>query len=84
MNTTSCLVAGESPPTRPHVAPAEPADSYTLRHRHRPWVAHQKLVVVSFLGDSAVILLALMLAYVIRFETGMREVGVVDPAIGIS
>jgi len=47
-------------------------------------VAHQKLVVVSFLGDSAVILLALMLAYVIRFETGMREVGVVDPAIGIS
>ena len=85
MNSTSRLVAGESPPARPHVAPASttPAESFTLRHRHRPWVAHQKLVAVSFLGDAAVVLVSMMLAYVIRFETGLREVGVVDPIVNI-
>ena len=86
MNSTSRLVAGESPPARPHVAPAstEAQESFTLRHRHRPWVAHQKLVAASFLGDSAVVLMAMMLAYVIRFETGLREIGVVDPLVNVS
>lgn len=86
MNSTPRLIAGESPPARPHVAPATPEapESYTLRHRHRPWVAHQKLVAASFLGDAAVVLIALMLAYVIRFETGMREVGVMDAGISVA
>ncbi len=86
MNSTSRLVAGESPPARPSVAtaPAAPAESYTLRHRHRPWVAHQKLVIASFLGDSAVVLIALMLAYVIRFQTGLREIGIMDAGISVS
>ena len=65
----------------PKPPPAEFTETYTLRHRHRPWVAHQKLVIFSFLGDSAVVLMSLMLAYVIRFETGMREVGVIDSVI---
>lgn len=60
------------------------SESFTLRHRHRPWVAHQKLVIVSFLGDAVVILFALMLAYVIRFETGLRCFGVTDTGICVS
>ena len=75
--------AGECPPARTHAAPSEISDSYTLRHRHRPWVAHQKLVIASFLGDAAVVFLTLMLAYVIRFETGIREVGVADELINL-
>ena len=84
MNPTSRLAVGESPPARPCVAPTDPPESFTLRHRHRPWVAHQKLVAVSFIGDVAVVLLALVLAYMIRFETGLREIGVADSAISVS
>jgi exopolysaccharide biosynthesis polyprenyl glycosylphosphotransferase len=47
-------------------------------------VAHQKLVVVSFSGDAIVVLFALMLAYVIRFETGLRGLGVADTGICLS
>ena len=87
LNLTSPLVEGESLRTRPLVvaamAPTEPSETYTLRHRHRPWVANQKLVAASFLGDTAVVLLAMVLAYLIRFETGMREVGVVDPVVNV-
>jgi exopolysaccharide biosynthesis polyprenyl glycosylphosphotransferase len=75
---------GEPTPARPSVAPTEPPESFTLRHRHRPWVAHQKLVAASFLGDALVVSLTLMLAYLIRFETGLREVGVVDSGISVS
>ena len=78
MTPTSRLVAGESPPARPTVAPVHPPEAFTLRHRNRPWVAHQRLVVATFLGDAVIVLMALMLAYVFRFETGLREVGVVD------
>ncbi|MFT3990476.1 MAG: sugar transferase [Luteolibacter sp.] len=46
-------------------------------------MAHQKLVAVSFLGDLAVVLLSLMLAYVARFETGLRDLGVHDPVVGV-
>lgn len=84
MNPTSRLVAGESPPARPSVTPTDSSESFTLRHRHRPWVAHQKLVAVSFLGDSSVVLLSLMLAYVVRFETSLRDVGVMDSAISVT
>ncbi|HVJ45326.1 MAG TPA: sugar transferase, partial [Luteolibacter sp.] len=49
---------------------------YSLRHRHRPWVSNQRLIAVSFLGDAVVVCLALIVAYVIRFETGIREFGV--------
>ena len=83
MPPTTRTAAGESPPTRPSSAPAELTEAYSLRHRHRPWVAHQKLVAVSFLGDSTVVLVALMLAYLIRFETGIREVGVTDSVIDL-
>ncbi len=84
MNPRSRLAVGESPPARPCVAPTDPPESFTLRHRHRPWVAHQKLVAVSFIGDAAVVLLVLVLAYMIRFETGLREIGVADSAISVS
>jgi len=57
--------------------------TYTLRHRHRPWVANQKLVAVSFLGDALVVVLSLIVAFIIRFETGMRDVGVLDPVINV-
>ncbi len=83
MTPTTRSRAGECPPARTCFAPPEVPDSYTLRHRHRPWVAHQKLVVASFLGDSAVVFLTLMLAYVLRFETGIREVGVVDGMVNL-
>lgn len=83
MPPTTRTAAGESPPARPVSAPAELTESYSLRHRHRPWVAHQKLVAVSFLGDSTVVLVALMLAYLVRFETGIREVGVTDSVIDL-
>jgi exopolysaccharide biosynthesis polyprenyl glycosylphosphotransferase len=83
MNHTPRLVVGESPPARAYINTVDRKDTYTLRHRHRPWVAHQKLVAVSFLGDSAVVLLSLMLAYVIRFETGLRGMGIEDSVINI-
>lgn len=84
MNATSRLAADESTPARPVASPVDIPESFTLRHRHRPWVAHQKLVAVSFVGDTAVVLLSLMLAYVIRFQTGIREVGVVDTGISVA
>jgi FlaA1/EpsC-like NDP-sugar epimerase len=83
MKHTTRLVAGESPPARAETDSAEFTESYSLRHRHRPWVAHQKLVAVSFLGDAAIVLISLMVAYLIRFETGVREVGVVDSVINL-
>ena len=81
MNSTSRTNAGESPAARSCVSPTDSADSFQLRHRHRPWVAHQKLVAISFAGDVGVVLLALLLAYLVRFETGIREVGVMDFAV---
>ena len=55
-----------------------PADTerYTLRQRRRPWLAHQKLVAISFLGDAAMVVIGLLAAYAMRFETSLREVGV--------
>jgi exopolysaccharide biosynthesis polyprenyl glycosylphosphotransferase len=83
MHPPTRLKAGECPPARIRTAPAEATDSYTLRHRHRPWVAHQKLVAASFVGDSAVVFVALMLAYLVRFETGLRDIGVEDASINL-
>jgi exopolysaccharide biosynthesis polyprenyl glycosylphosphotransferase len=57
--------------------------SYELRHRHRPWVAHQKLVAISFFGDAAVVFVAMMLAYVIRFESNLQHIGVDDPEVSL-
>ena len=57
--------------------------SYELRHRHRPWVAHQKLIAVSFLGDAAVVFIAMIAAYLLRFESHLQHVGVDDPAIDL-
>jgi exopolysaccharide biosynthesis polyprenyl glycosylphosphotransferase len=82
MNHVHRVDMGESPPA-PHVAPVESGCDYSLRQRHRPWVVHQKLVALSLLGDSAVVLSCLLLAFLIRFETGIREFGVSDPAVGI-
>ncbi len=83
MNTQTRMAAGESPPARTCTPLPETSDRYSLRHRHRPWVAHQKLVAASFLGDAAVVFLSLMVAYLIRFETGIRKVGVVDEVIDL-
>ncbi len=68
----------DAAPARPPASLPEVPESFTLRHRQRPWVAHQRLVALCFMSDSAVVLTAMVLAYVIRFETGMREFGVTD------
>lgn len=81
MHPSTRLNAGECPPARARTAFPETRDSYSLRHRHLPWVVHQKLVIASFLGDAAVVFLSLMIAYLVRFETGIREVGVMDEVI---
>lgn len=83
MNPPNRVVVGEPPLARPTPVTADSSESFALRHRHRTWVAHQKLVAASFVGDLAVVLLSLMVAYVIRFETGFRELGVIDPLIEV-
>ncbi len=80
-----------APPARNPDKPAplacaveKPVDSpvtYSLRHRHRPWVVHQKLVAASFLGDAAMVFAAMMLAYVLRFESSLRGIGVGHPGM---
>ncbi len=73
-----------SPPASSSADPnAVSARSYELRHRHRPWVAHQKLVAVSFLGDAAVVFIAMIAAYLLRFESHLQHLGVDDPAIDL-
>ena len=59
----------------------ENPQTFSLRHRHRPWVAHQKLVAVSFLGDAAVVFFAMLVAYLLRFESKLQYIGVDDPEI---
>jgi len=81
MNPSTRLAADESPPARATAVTDASSESFTLRHRHRPWVVHQRLVAMSFIGDAAVVLLTMVLAYVLRFETGMREWGIEDPVV---
>ncbi|MCH7226400.1 exopolysaccharide biosynthesis polyprenyl glycosylphosphotransferase [Haloferula sp. A504] len=75
-------------PPRDDAAPAScppiqpPAEAtYSLRHRHRSWVAHQKLVALSFLGDAAIVLFAMLAAYLVRFESHLAGIGVGDETI---
>jgi exopolysaccharide biosynthesis polyprenyl glycosylphosphotransferase len=82
--------APEANPPAPAKSPAPPSPvpesvppAYSLRHRHRPWVAHQKLVAISFIGDAAVIFIAMLLAYLLRFESKLQAFGVDDPAINL-
>ncbi|BCX47073.1 phosphate galactose phosphotransferase/exopolysaccharide biosynthesis polyprenylglycosyl phosphotransferase [Haloferula helveola] len=44
-------------------------------------MAHQKLVALSFLGDAAVVMMALLTAYLLRFETGLAQVGVTNASM---
>jgi len=46
-------------------------------------VLHQKLVIASFLGDAVVVFVSLMAAYLVRFETVLRGIGVEDPTISL-
>ncbi|QJE94717.1 sugar transferase [Luteolibacter luteus] len=46
-------------------------------------MAHQKLVAVSFLGDAAVVFIAMILAYLLRFESDLQHMGIDDPAIDL-
>ena len=46
-------------------------------------MAHQKLVAISFLGDTCMVFLAMLVAYILRFETSFRHVGVVDPGVDL-
>jgi len=68
-------------PTANPTATDDAPRSYELRHRHRPWVAHQKLVAVSFLGDAAVVFISMLLAYLLRFESNFQYIGIDDPEI---
>jgi len=72
-------------PTADRCSAPDPESSgiFSLRHRHRPWVAHQKLVALSLFGDAAVVLVAMLAAYLLRFETGLRQFGVIDPTIDL-
>ncbi|MES2475366.1 MAG: sugar transferase [Verrucomicrobiota bacterium] len=77
--TPPVAVEEARPPAVSSPAPKiESPEAFPLRHRRRPWVAHQNLVALSFAGDAAVVMLSLMIAYVVRFQTGLREVGVMD------
>ncbi|WP_367871991.1 sugar transferase [Luteolibacter sp. Populi] len=76
-------VESSAPKTLTADPPDESPANFELRHRHRPWVAHQKLVVTSFVGDAAVIFAAMMLAYILRFESSLQSFGVDDPAISL-
>ncbi|MDB6080565.1 MAG: exopolysaccharide biosynthesis polyprenyl glycosylphosphotransferase, partial [Akkermansiaceae bacterium] len=72
-----------APAGDPPQPPAETSAVYSLRHRHRPWVAHQKLIAISFLGDAAVVFLAMVIAYVLRFETSLKELGISHPGLEV-
>lgn len=78
MNQSPQIEAADASPSRPPHLDTTISRPYSLRHRRRPWVAHQKLVALSFFGDAAVVFMSLLVAYLLRFETGLREVGVVD------
>lgn len=82
MIPTPRLKSFEPESARASSPPAE-TTSYSLRHRHRPWVANQRLVAASFLGDAVVVFIALIVAYIIRFETSLRGFGVTDTAIDV-
>ncbi|MEK7953717.1 sugar transferase [Luteolibacter soli] len=73
----------DSAPADSAPSPADTSRSYSLRHRHRPWVAHQKLIAVSFLGDAAVVFLSMLVAYLLRFESRLQFIGVDDPEISL-
>ncbi|MEP4079001.1 sugar transferase [Haloferula sp.] len=83
MNLSPQSEAADAPPVSPPHLDAAESRPFSLRHRHRPWVAHQKLVALSFFGDAAVVFMSLLAAYLVRFETGMRELGVHDPAMDL-
>ncbi len=72
-------VPASCPPFQPSAGP-----SYSLRHRHRAWVAHQKLVALAFLGDAAIVLFAMLAAYLVRFESHIASFGVEDATIDLS
>jgi exopolysaccharide biosynthesis polyprenyl glycosylphosphotransferase len=81
MNSTTANAAIPPPRVSRPLPVSETSPSYSLRHRHRPWVLHQKLVITSFLGDAMVVSLSLMAAYLVRFETVLSGIGVADPSI---
>jgi exopolysaccharide biosynthesis polyprenyl glycosylphosphotransferase len=83
MNLSPQSEVVDAPPVRPPYLDSSIARPYSLRHRQRPWVAHQKLVALSFFGDAAVVFMSLLVAYIVRFETGLSEVGVHDPAMNL-
>jgi exopolysaccharide biosynthesis polyprenyl glycosylphosphotransferase len=55
--------------------------NYSLRHRRRPGLIHQKLVVIAFLGDFLATIVALALGYFVRFETALGSFGVEDMSL---
>ena len=59
----------------------EEKPQYELRTRKRPGMAHQKMVVTSFLGDLVAIVVALFVGYLIRFETFLGSIGVEDMSL---
>ncbi|MCW1886937.1 sugar transferase [Luteolibacter flavescens] len=78
------IVEESSPIDSTSLPPLDQSRSYSLRHRHRPWVAHQKLIAISFLGDAAVVFISMLIAYLVRFESQLQYVGVDDPEISLS
>jgi exopolysaccharide biosynthesis polyprenyl glycosylphosphotransferase len=61
--------------------PEEEAGQFALRQRQRVWVTHRKLIAASFLGDTLMVVLGLMAAWWLRFNTGLREVGVMHETL---
>ena len=59
-------------------------NKFDLRHRHRSWIENQKLVGISFVGDALVVFGALLLSFLIRFESILSEVGVSDMSITLT
>ena len=59
----------------PAAAPSEETSSFSIRHRKRPGAIHQNLVVASLIGDLIAIVLAVGVAYLVRFETVLGTIG---------
>ena len=61
----------------------EEKPQYELRSRKHSGMAHQKMVVTSFLGDLVAIVAALLVGYLIRFETFLGTIGVEDMSLTV-
>ncbi|MDP0492486.1 MAG: exopolysaccharide biosynthesis polyprenyl glycosylphosphotransferase [Verrucomicrobiota bacterium JB023] len=76
MNSTNSDIQDALSPVAGRIHP--PKENYEVRHRSKAWLAHQKIIFTSFVGDLLVVVASLCAAYLVRFETFLGSVGVAD------